>query len=136
MYATRQDLGRLALPPAAIEGMYDDDAELDAAVTECLTSASGVIDGYLAARFVLPLVSWSDDLRRHCSIIAAYDLMSVRGHNPHGPDENLRLRYQDTLRWLRDVADGKIHPIVEDSSEIDPAVGGGPLVASKPPRGW
>lgn len=145
MYATRQDLHRLALPEHALRGMFDpvevdgeevENPELDQTINECLTSASGVIDGYLAARFILPLTLWGEDLKRACSIIAAYDLMTVRGHNPHGPDENLRLRYEDIMRWLRDVSTGKVHPVVTDASETEPASGGGPVIESDDPRGW
>lgn len=145
MYATREDLHRLALPPQAVTTLLDpvegpggepvENPALNDTINECLQSASGVIDGYLAARFILPLITWGEDLKRACSIIAAYDLMTVRGHSPHGPDENLRLRYEDILRWLRDVSTGKIHPQVEDSS-TDEDPGGSPIVDSKPPRGW
>lgn len=145
-YATRQDLERLALPGFALTELYPqveneegdlvENPDLAATIDDALTAASSVMDSYLSARFIMPIITWGEDLRRCCTIIAAYDLMTVRGHAPMGPDENLRLRYLDLLKWLADIAAGKIHPIVEDSSEAEDAIGGGPSIGTDPPRGW
>jgi phage gp36-like protein len=133
-YATRMELERLALPPEAVAGISDDPLEVDAVVNQGLEAASATADGYLAARFDLPLTAWADDLTRVVCIIAAYDIMVVRGFNPDFVDENLRQRYDDSLRWLRDVAGGKVHPAVTDSTPDESE--GGPIVESEPRRGW
>lgn len=127
-YATRADLTRLSLPAAALAGVPE--ADQDAA----LEAASDLADSYLAARYTLPLVSWQDDLRRAVCAIAAYDLMVRRGFSPQGADEQLRLRYEDALRWLDLVARGLVSPAIEDSAPGDD--GAGPVGYTRPKRGW
>ena len=127
-YATRVDLERLALPAAALAGIpaADQDAALEA--------ASDLADSYLRARYTLPLVAWEDDLRRAVAAIAAYDLMVRRGFSPTGADEQLRLRYEDALRWLERVAAGQLHPQIVDSSPVPETTE--PIGYTAPPRGW
>ena len=126
-YATRDDLARLGLPPAVLSAIptADQDAALEA--------ASDLADSYLSARYTLPLVSWEDDLRRAVAHIAAYDLMVRRGFNPTGADEQIRLRYEDAIRWLEGVARGLLHPQIVDSSPEDLP---GPVGYTRPRRGW
>jgi phage gp36-like protein len=82
----------------------------------------------------LPLVSWSPDLTRAVCNIAAYDLMVRRGYNPEaGPDANIRDRYNDAIKWLTQVAQGAVTPVLVDST---PGGVPQPFVHSKPPRGW
>lgn len=132
-YATAADLARLALPARALTGILlaDQDAALDA--------ASALADGYLAARYTLPLLAWGDDLRRTVSLIAAYDLMTRRGYSPEGGDEQLRLRYEDGMKWLEQVSKGTINPtgFEESPPSATPAPGdSGPVIAERPLRGW
>jgi phage gp36-like protein len=42
--------------------------------------------------------------------IAAFFLMTFRGYRPGGADEVVRLRYEDAIRWCRDIAGGLITP--------------------------
>lgn len=132
-YATAADLTRLALPARALTGIAapDQDAALEA--------ASSLADGYLAARYTLPLLAWGDDLKRAVSLIAAYDLMTRRGYNPEGGDEQLRLRYEDGMRWLEQVGKGTISPVglEESPPSATPAPGdSGPVIAERLLRGW
>lgn len=76
----------------------------------------------------------ADDLRRAVCCIAAYDLLSVRGYNPEGADENLRLRYEDAIRWLKGVASGFIDPGLIDSTPDEEE--GGVATAGCARRGW
>lgn len=126
-YATRDDLARLGLPQAVISAipLTDQDAALEA--------ASDLADSYLRARYTLPLLSWQDDLRRAVCHIAAYDLLVRRGFNPTGADEQVRLRYEDAIRWLERVAQGLLSPDIVDSSVDDLA---GPVGYTRPRRGW
>lgn len=127
-YATATDLYRLALRQAALSGLgiADQDAALEA--------ASRVADGYLQARYKLPLSAWGDDLRRAVAIIAAYDLLAGRGFAPEGVDEHIRLRYEDAIAWLRDVSRGVVTPVgLVDSS---PAVVDEGIAAVTDPRRW
>ena len=117
-YADVADLYRLALRQAALSGILvaDQNAALEA--------ASRVADSYLQARYKLPLAAWDDDLRRAVAVIAAYDLLSGRGFAPEGSDEHVRLRYEDALRWLRDVSTGVVTPVgIVDASPTEPNEG-------------
>ena len=99
--------------------------------------ASDLADGYLARQLTLPLSEWGDDLRRHVCAIAAYDLMTQRGYNPEGGDSNLRLRYEDAVRWLERVASGTVRPAVTDSTPTSStAMPSGPVVRTSSKRGW
>lgn len=126
-YATRDDLARLGLPPAVLSAIpvADQDAALEA--------ASDLADSYLRVRYTLPLLSWQDDLRRAVCHIAAYDLLVRRGFNPTGADEQVRLRYEDAIRWLERVAQGLLSPAIVDSSAEDLP---GPIGYTRPKRGW
>jgi len=106
---------------------------------KALDDASRTMDSYFRKQFTLPLVAVGGDVARFCAIIAAYDLVSGRGLNPEGNDENLRLRYLDALKWLEMVAAGKVLPDVTDSSpgaEPGQASIGGPRVISSSSRGY
>ncbi len=128
VYATSTDLGRLsALSAANIAAM------LTATVDAALVAASADADGYLAARFPLPLVTWGDDVRQRVCDIAAYRLASNGGYNPEGSAEDLRDRYDDAWRWLRDVAAGLVTPSATSAS---PAASAVPRVSTATPRGW
>lgn len=132
-YATRTDLTRFGVAAAALAGLTE--ATQDAA----LAAASALADGYIPRRFTPPLTAWGDDLKRAVAMIAAYDLLSGRGFDPRGggTDENIRLRYEDAMAWLRDVSRGFIDPrgVVDATPDVDD-FGSGAGVASAPRRGW
>ncbi len=106
--------------------------------TAGIEAASRKIDSYLRAVFTLPLVQVGTDLARCCAIIASYDLLSSKGLNPEGTDENVRLRYRDELAWLQLVASGEIKPDVTDSGSgaIEGVPSGGGRVVSATSRGY
>jgi phage gp36-like protein len=136
VYAEVDDLQRpaLGLPHRALEGFSASDIEAG------LEATSRFADGYIARTYTMPLKEYSDDLRLCVCVITAYNLMCGRGFNPEGGDEQLRLRYEDMLRWLRDIAAGKVRPpgFVDSSTSPDPGGNGsaGASVESQPPRGW
>ena len=110
-YATLPDLVNLGIAGQAIATITNQ-ARLAA-----IAAASRLADSYLAARFTLPLIAWQQDLTRAVVAIATYDLMSQRGFSPApGSDENIRLRYEDAIRWLEKIAAGLVTPQVTDSS--------------------
>lgn len=76
---------------------------IDAAVVaKACQDASDVIDGYLAGRYALPLVTVP-------ALIAALaeDLAIWRIH-PYEPDPKLKADYEAAMRSLRDIAAGTI----------------------------
>jgi len=105
-----------------------------------IEAASRKIDSYLRAggRYVLPLIQAGTDLARCCAIITSYDLLSNKGLNPEGTDENVRLRYKDELLWLADVRDGAVIPDITDSGTgaAEGVPSGGPRVVSATSRGY
>jgi phage gp36-like protein len=124
-YATPTDFTAYGLPTAALDGFSGD-------VQDYLDAASAQMDTYLRGRHTLPMVSPPLELVRAECVIAAYDLLSVRGFDPEEPaDKNVLIRYEKTFKWLRMIAEGVINLAVDADST--PGVNdGGPIVASKP----
>lgn len=87
------DLTDRADPPAGV---------VDAAVVAAaLADAHAEIDGYLAVKYQVPVTTSADRLRA-----VACDLTRYRLHGDRVTDE-VRTRYEDAVRWLRDIAGGK-----------------------------
>jgi phage gp36-like protein len=74
-----------------------------AAVVRALDDAASLIDGYLSQRYTLPLPAVPAFLRTMCIDITLYRLAS----NPALLSEDARRRYDDALRFLRDIGAGK-----------------------------
>lgn len=108
----------------------------DAIKTQHLTSASGLLLGYLAKAYTMPLVSWGDDLREKVAAVANFTLMRLRGFDPTNPADQLLVKgYDDAIAWARDVARGLIEAsdIVDSTpTELDLS----PLVSSDDQAGW
>lgn len=104
-YATRSDLTTFSLPQGALSGMASD--RLDAA----LEAASRLADGYLNARYRLPLKEYGSDLKKAVCDIAALMIMKGRGFNPEQADADLLVSgHKDAVKWLEGIAAGKITP--------------------------
>jgi len=77
-----------------------------AAVTEAIEEAAGLMDEYIGARYTLPLASVSVKraawLRRVNMEIARFLLWRDRA------SEEVRKRYEDHRRYLRDLANGTV----------------------------
>lgn len=103
--------GLIGADPSAIPSIPGDTDKLGRACDDATT----LIDGYLAARYTLPLtytpaivVAWAAD-------IARFKLWDERA-----PDE-VRRRFDDTMEQLRDLAAGKL--------ALPPDVNGTPAAA-------
>ena len=131
-YATTTDLTRLGLPSTALSGVAT------AAQEDALDAASALADGYIGSRFGLPLSAWGDALRGVVCRLAAYDLMVTRGYAPEaGRDDQLRYRYEDSMRWLRDVAGGVVAlQGVTDATPTDTTDNSGTRMVTNAPRRW
>jgi phage gp36-like protein len=80
--------------------------------------------------------AWGNDLSAAVCKIAAYELLAIRGFNPDGDDEQVRKRYEDAMKWLADIAAGRISPVgLVDSTPDEPDEGGAEVV-TLPARGW
>lgn len=67
-----------------------------------LDDATALINGYLAGRYTLPLATPPEMLERLCCDIARYGLYD------NGASEQISKRYDDAVRYLEQVAAGKI----------------------------
>ena len=142
-YAALSDLTTYGLPATAL-------GQIASGVQQAaLDSGSDVADTYISASLMLPLLTpYPTSLIQAVCKIAAYELMSVRGYSgAAGADENIRLRYEDAVRWLKGIANKSIHlvgaiqspdptgqttqPFVSSSSVF--LTGSG---CSRPSRGW
>lgn len=139
VYATTTDLTRIGILGNALANV-DSNAQ-----TEALQYASAVADSYLQSHFVLPLTQWGYDLVGAVCAIAAWTLLAVRGYNPQSQsDQNIRARYEDTLKWLDEVSKGLQAPvnIVDSSTPPQPVDGSGATridgfsVVTTAVRGW
>ncbi len=75
-----------------------------AAIAKAISDASELCDGYLAARYPLPLVTVPAALVLQCGAIAFYFLAS---HGAIVPDE-VRTRYEDAIKWLTQISSGAV----------------------------
>jgi len=77
----------------------------DPQIAQALVDASHEIDGYLAARYKLPLPTVPPLLARIACDIALYRLLSLRRM---GDIEDARHRYEDARRLLENLAKGVV----------------------------
>lgn len=132
-YCTVAELATLGIRSEALRGISEADQ------TTAIEAASDEIDGYLGARYVLPLSAWESDLRAHCARLAVYQLLAVRGVNPARPgDEQVQQMRDIAERWLHGISNGSIVPRVTDASSGAAAghVSGGVKVTSYTSRGY
>lgn len=71
-------------------------------VAQAIADATAEIDGYLAGRYALPLANIPELLRLYACDIARYRLFE------DGAYEQVVDRYNNALRFLRDVAAGRM----------------------------
>ena len=69
---------------------------------KALDDATAEIDTYIGSRYILPLASTPSVVNRYCLDIARYMLDRIRSR------EDVRLRYEDALKWLGMLASGKV----------------------------
>lgn len=102
-YATVDDLIAAIGPDTysqLTEPSYWDNANRGA---DALERASLEIDSYLCRQYTLPLATVPPVLKVICCDIAFYRLW-----RPEGVPDDLVTRYDKTVRWLRDLAEGKV----------------------------
>ena len=105
-YATTQDvLSRY--PQQRMAELTHQDAEKveRKRITVALEDASSEIDGYVGKVYALPLASPPPVLKRIAVDIAVYRLMSLL---PKESVEDARRRYEDAIKWLKDLVDGLV----------------------------
>lgn len=129
--ASLTDLANLGLAAAAFPASITDGVK-----NGHLLAASGKVLGYVAKRAQLPLVSWGQDIVGATVAIATYTLMCLRGFDPANAADQVVIKgFDDTLKWLRDIArgDAELVDCVDSSAQTDEA---SPLLGSEPTLGW
>lgn len=104
MYCTAQDMiARFSESEMIVLTDRNHTGAIDAVVVErALTDAAAEINGYLAARYQMPLTSTPTVLVRVCADIARYLL-----HDDNIPDV-VGARYKAAVELLRQVANGRV----------------------------
>lgn len=88
------------------EASEEELAALEAAqavIERCLDDADNFINGYLARRYTVPVTNALPALRRFACDIARYFLYE------DVVTENIETRYNAAVKFLRDVAEGKVN---------------------------
>lgn len=124
-YITTQELLDQGIPSDGLSSLTGPQ------LTAAIAWASDEVDGYLAKRFTLPLVTVSTDIKRRTAIIASFYLLTRRGFKPGAPlNEMIVKMYDDAIEWLLRVSKGDITPTCVDSTpDVDEE---GSLMASGP----
>ncbi|WP_224825598.1 gp436 family protein [Cognatishimia sp. MH4019] len=115
MYATRDDITAIYGAEFLEDITPADVADPNGAIDEALADASAEIDGYLSARYDLPLGGQPKVLRRPCIDIAAYVLA-----NSHTRlTDNIETRYTQATALLTKISDGRVGlGLAEPSSAV------------------
>lgn len=103
-YAVKQNLidrfGQTEL--AQLTDRVDGTTIDDAVVNRALEDADGIINGYIQARYTLPLSSLPPRIVTVACDIARYQLFE------DAVTEIVRQRYEDAIAWLKGVSAGKV----------------------------
>ena len=102
-------------------------AVIDAEVVgRAIADAEAEIDGYLAARYQLPLVSVPPVLARIAADIARYRLWADQA------GEVVRKRYEDSVRDLKAISSGSV--VIDGASPLAPSATAQTVKVSAPSR--
>jgi phage gp36-like protein len=103
----------------------------DAPITQALADASAEIDGYIEARFALPLSDPPAVLNRLATDIAMYRLQSLR---PLHDLADARQRYEDAVAMLTKVAAGELTLGLSADNQEPPLAAGAVETVQAPNR--
>ncbi|MBI1495398.1 gp436 family protein [Halocynthiibacter styelae] len=118
-YATRSDIVNIYGAEYLEDLTPVDVADPQAAVDQALDDASAEIDGYLSARYDLPLPRQPRLLRRPCVDIAAYILANAHTRLT----DTMEKRYDQAISFLTKIAAGKAGLGADEPDADLPATG-------------
>jgi phage gp36-like protein len=121
-YLTAEDLAAQVPAHQLLELADDDgDGQADAAVlAAAIAAAEATVDGYLQARYRLPLAAVPAVLTRLARDLAVWELWSRRD-TPEVEKRPVYLRWKEALRFLEKLAAGEVLLGVEPQPEQAPA---------------
>jgi hypothetical protein len=131
-YANRTQLALSGIAPTAYGTLTP--AQLD----DALAYGAQIIDGHAGARYKLPLAQpYPPEFVTWNAILAAWQAINVRGHNPANPGERaLKERNAEVMDLLGRMQRQAYHPTgVIEASSPSPAYAA-PIVSSDPLQGW
>jgi phage gp36-like protein len=106
---------------------HENGSVIDAGVVGlAISDAESEIDGYLAARYQLPLASVPPVLARIAADIARYRLWADQA------SEAVRKRYEDSVRDLKAISSGSI--VIDGASPLAPSTTAQAVKVSAPNR--
>ncbi len=101
----------------------------EAKVNKALVDATGVINGYVRGRYLVPIATPPAEVVRAACILARYDL--AQGEDTDPSDEMSKAR-KDIITWLENIAKELINLDVPAAAAVGPAVGSGPRMSDRP----
>lgn len=120
-YAVKQDMVTRFTQPELIQ-LTDREGAADAiddeVLNRALADADAEIDGYLVGRYTLPLATVPRILTGVACDIARYRLYDDRA------TEHVRQRYEDAVKLLRSVAEGKLTLGLDANNQPTPTTSG------------
>ncbi len=133
MYCTKDDVyaavGESHAMRMATDSAADQTATIEGRITDAIVRASDRIDIYLRSRYSLPLSNIPDVLKDYCVQMTIYYLASRKGIDLSGTESTIRTNFEDCIKELSKVADGKLDiGIINDSGESSPQAS--PIVIS------
>jgi phage gp36-like protein len=90
----------------------------DTVINQALADADAEVDGYLMGRYALPLASVPKILVGVACDVARYRLYDDRS------TEQVTKRYDDAIKFLKLVADGKVSLGINATNAVTPTTGG------------
>lgn len=131
-YAILADLYAFGLPLVAMGSVSV------ATQQRCLDARNDYADDKFRARYKLPLLTpYPDSLKLNICMLAAWDLLMIRGYNPGAAaDVNIATRGELAMKWFDDVERQRAHPDVRESTGPETPAYAAPLVISKALQGW
>ncbi|WP_413207977.1 gp436 family protein [Rhodospirillum sp. A1_3_36] len=100
----------------------------DARLSAALDEAASAADGYLRGRYRLPISPVPTDLRRRVCDIARFLL------HDDGTPETVKDRYDRAMKWLHDIADGKVTLDAPAATAAESPTTSGAVLVSASPR--
>ncbi|KNY13610.1 hypothetical protein AKG11_28145 [Shinella sp. SUS2] len=98
-------------------------------VMTALADATGVINGYVRGRYLVPIAVPPVEIVRATCTLARYDL--AQGEHTD-PSEEMGKGRKEVISWLENIAKELVHLDLPAAAPAGPAVGSGPRMSDRP----
>lgn len=100
-----------------IEDPNERELRITPIIEEAIKDADGEIDGYLAKRYPVPLLSPPKVINKFSKDIAVYNLFSRIGIDESEKESNYLTRYKSAIRFFENVAKGVVDLGISDNTQ-------------------